>query len=52
MAWFDNHADQYRGQWVAVREGQLLGVAASLDELTPIIGEGEDATSTIVTKVL
>jgi hypothetical protein len=52
MAWFDNHADQYRGQWVAVREGQLLGVANSLAELTPLIGEGEDAVSTIVTKVL
>jgi hypothetical protein len=52
MAWFDKHADQYRGQWVAVREGQLLAVASSLAELMSVIGEGEDAISTIVTKVL
>ncbi len=52
MAWFDEHASQYRGLWVAVREGQLLGAAVSLEELMPVIGEGEDAASTVVTRVL
>ena len=52
MAWFDEHASQYRGQWVAVREGQLLAAAESLEELMPVIGDGEDAISTIVTRVL
>lgn len=52
MAWFEEYANQYRGQWVAVREGQLLAAAASLEELMPIIGNGEDAISTIVTRVL
>lgn len=52
MAWFDDHADQYRGLWVAVREGELLGTAQSLAELNPVIGQGEDRLSTIVTKVL
>lgn len=51
-AWFREHARQYRGQWVAVREGQLLGTAASLEALSPVIGEDEDAISTIVTRVL
>lgn len=52
MAWLSEHAHQYRGKWVAVREGQLLGVADSLAELMPLIGEGEDAISTLVTRVL
>lgn len=52
MAWFRKHASQYRGQWLAVREGQLLGTAASLKELIAVIGQGEDAISTIVARVL
>lgn len=52
MAWFDEHATQYRGQWAAVREGKLLGAADALEELMPLIGEGEDAISTVVTRVL
>lgn len=52
MAWFEEYANQYRGQWVAVREGQLLAAAESLEELIPSIGDGEDAISTIVTRVL
>jgi len=52
MAWLAEHAHQYRGKWVAVRGGQLLGVADSLAELMPLIGEGEDAISTLVTRVL
>ena len=52
MVWLEEHANQYRGQWVAVREGQLLAAAESLEELMPIIGDGEDAISTIVTRVL
>jgi len=52
MAWFREHASRYRGQWVAVREGKLLAAARSLEELTAVIGRGEDAVSTIVTRVL
>ena len=51
-AWLREYADQYRGRWVAVREGKLLGAAISLEELTSVIDQGEDALSTIVTKVL
>ena len=52
MAWLDAHANQYQGQWVAVREGQLLGAAPSLEELADVIGEDQDTTSTIITRVL
>jgi hypothetical protein len=53
--WFREHAHQYKGQWVAVREGQLLGVASSLDELEGsvpgIFGGEQDILDTVVTKV-
>ncbi len=52
MAWFDKHAKEYRGLWVAVREGSLLGASKDLKELKPLIGDGEDAVSTLVTRVL
>ncbi len=51
-AWIQKHAGEYKGQWIAVREGRLLGAAYSFDEIKPLIGEGEDAISTIVTRVL
>jgi len=50
--WLREHASQYQGQWVAVREGHLLGAAESLEELKTVIGEGEDAVSTLVTRIL
>jgi hypothetical protein len=31
--WIRDHAQDYRGQWVALDDGQLLGAAASLREL-------------------
>lgn len=51
-AWFREHAGEYKGQWVAVREGRLLGATCSFAAIKPLIGEGEDAVSTIVTRVL
>lgn len=50
--WLREHASEYRGQWVAVREGQLLGAAESLQELTAVIDQAEDSANTIVSKVL
>jgi len=52
MTWIEEHSRQYQGQWVAVREGQLLGAAQSLDDIMPLVGQGADAVSTIVTRVL
>ncbi|HDQ71280.1 MAG TPA: hypothetical protein ENN19_04180 [Chloroflexi bacterium] len=50
--WFRQHASEYKGQWVAVREGRLLGAAHAFDAIASLIGEGEDAASTIVTRIL
>ncbi len=50
--WLREHAGEYKGQWIAVREGRLLGAAYSFDVIKPLIGEDEDAASTIVTRVL
>ena len=39
MDWLRAHYDEYRGQWIALRNGQLLGTAGSLSELADKIGD-------------
>src|SRR5574341_1765008 len=39
MAWIREHAGRYRGLWVAVEEGRLLGTAASRKELVRQLGD-------------
>jgi hypothetical protein len=39
MDWLRAHYDEYRGQWIALRNGQLLGTANSLRELADKIGD-------------
>lgn len=39
MAWLKQHWDEYRGKWVAVRHGELLAAADSLDEIVAQVGE-------------
>jgi len=48
--WVREHADEYRGQWVAVGDGQLVGVAPRLEELEAVGGAG--TANLLVTKVL
>ncbi len=48
--WLREHADEYHGQWVAVREGQLMGAAPTLDELEAV--HSEDTVDILFTKVL
>lgn len=50
--WLREHASEYRGQWVAVLGGQLMGVAPSLKELMSIIDLDEATLALLVTKVL
>lgn len=50
--WLREHAPEYRGRWVAVREGELVATGESLQELTTVIGEAEDLTNTLISKVL
>lgn len=45
--WMKLHGKEYRGQWVAILDGQLLGAAPSLDELTRRLGESKNALLTI-----
>ncbi len=51
-SWLQTHALAYRGQWVAVYDGRLLGAAASLDALRSRIGLLTQPASTIITRVL
>jgi hypothetical protein len=50
--WIRDHADAYRGQWVAVQEGTLLGAAPSLKGLLAALGPNHNRMNTIVTRVL
>ncbi|MCK6627859.1 MAG: hypothetical protein L6R45_22115 [Anaerolineae bacterium] len=50
--WLREHAPEYRGRWVAVREGELVATAESLNELTTIMGEGKDSVGALISKVL
>lgn len=46
--WLKTHSESYRGQWVALRDGQLIGSADSLKSLVDQIGNTEDI---LLTKV-
>ncbi len=52
MDWFQKHATEYRGQWVAVRDGQLVQSAQSFETLIETIGRDNDLLDTIITRVL
>lgn len=47
-AWMKAHWQAHRGQWVAVRDGQLLDATSSFDELLAHIG---DPHGVLVTKI-
>jgi hypothetical protein len=49
--WLNEHAQAYRGRWIAVRAGQLLGAAASLAELRGQIGADAISIDTLITRV-
>ncbi|MGH2538585.1 MAG: hypothetical protein ACRDHL_14440 [Candidatus Promineifilaceae bacterium] len=37
--WLKAHWDEYRGRWVALKDGQFLAAADSLDELVSQVGD-------------
>lgn len=49
--WLRDHADAYHGQWVVVREGQLLGSAPTLADLQALLFRENDPATTIVTRI-
>ena len=51
-AWLIAHSHEYPGQWVAVRNGALLGVSTTLKDLYQHIGPDTDMPDTLVVKVL
>lgn len=51
QAWLRDHAAPYRGQWVVVREGHLLGAAPDLGSLRTLIEHENDPATTIITRV-
>jgi len=46
--WLARHSTQYRGKWVGIRNGELLGSADSLDELIEEIGDEKNILMTAV----
>lgn len=47
--WLKTHGGEYSGQWVAVRNGELLGASGSLEELAKQVG---DTKNVLLTKAL
>ena len=37
--WLRSHRDEYKGRWVALRDGELLGIAETADQLAGKVGE-------------
>lgn len=48
--WILEHGGQYRGLWVAVSKGQLLGAAPHLDQLKTVLDEAPPGA--LITRVL
>jgi hypothetical protein len=54
IEWMRKHAAEYeKGQWLAVRSGELLAVASSLDELIEAVGGLEELSeNSLIHKVI
>ena len=48
MDWFTRHSAEYRGQWVAVQNGHLLGAAPTIQALMGRVPDWRKATITQV----
>lgn len=46
--WLKAHGEEYHGQWVALRDGELLGVANTMEELTSRLSGTKGILLTIV----
>jgi len=44
--WFANYSAEYRGQWVAIKDGHLLGAASTLQALKTKVPDWQAATVT------
>ena len=50
MAWLKAHWDEYKGQWVALRDGQLLAAADSVEAIEQQVGNVKN-TNILITKL-
>lgn len=50
--WLREHADEYRGHWVVIRQGALVGAGPSLEEMETLVDLEEDGASLLVTRIL
>jgi hypothetical protein len=50
--WLKEHASRYKGQWIAVGDGTLLGAAPTLQELYKQLGPEGKMAHTVIVKVL
>jgi hypothetical protein len=46
MEWFAKHSAEYWGQWVAVKDGQLLGADPTFLDLREIVPNHHEAVIT------
>ena len=42
--WIQKNGDAYRGQWIVVYNGELLGSACSLAELDAVVADAPEGT--------
>ncbi len=50
--WLNENSSNYKGHWIAVREGKLLGASPIFEELLEQIGQENRTPATIVARVL
>ncbi len=50
VKWLKENRAQYGGQWVAVKDGSLLGHASSRQELSETLNDS-DASNILITKI-
>jgi hypothetical protein len=50
--WIKKHASEYKGQWIAVYNGVLLGAAPTVKELYKQIGPGDKIAEIIIVNVM
>jgi hypothetical protein len=50
MAWLKAHWDEYKGQWVALRDGQVLAAADSVEAIEQQVGNVKN-TNILITKL-
>lgn len=51
MLWLKERGRHYRGQWVAVKEGELIGHAQTREALSNLIGDLEQQAAVVITKI-